>query len=111
MPLILYLRNLCLNHGHRLFLCFHLQILDLGFTNKSRKYFQLVFVCGLEYESKFTFCIWISNYCWKRALLSPVPSLGKTLLAFTLLHSVLQGQIYLLLQVSLDFLLLHPSPL
>ena len=32
-------------------------------------------------------------------------------LAFTLLHSVLQGQICLLLQVSLDFLLLHSSPL
>ena len=31
--------------------------------------------------------------------------LGKTLLAFALLHSVLQGQICLLLQVSLDFLL------
>ena len=28
-----------------------------------------------------------------------------------LFHSVLQGQIYLLLQVSLDFLLLHSSPL
>ena len=38
-------------------------------------------------------------------------SLGKTLLAFALLHSVLQGQIYLLLQVFLDFLLLHSSPL
>ena len=37
--------------------------------------------------------------------------LGKTLLAFTLLHSVLQGQICLLLQISLDFLLLHTSPL
>ena len=33
-------------------------------------------------------------------------SLGKTLLAFALLHSVLQGQICLLLQVFLDFLLL-----
>ena len=32
-------------------------------------------------------------------------SLGKTLLAFALLHFVLQGQICLLLQVSLDFLL------
>ena len=30
-------------------------------------------------------------------------SLGKTLLAFALLHFVLQGQICLLLQVSLDF--------
>ena len=44
-------------------------------------------------------------------LLWPVRSLGKTLLAFALLHYVLQGQICLLLQVSLDFLLLHSSPL
>jgi len=40
----------------------------------------------------------------------PVHSLGKTLLAFALIHFVLQGQICLLLQVSLDFLLLHSSP-
>ena len=44
-------------------------------------------------------------------LLWPVCSLGKMLLAFALLHSVLQGQICLLLQVFLDFLLLHYSPL
>ena len=44
-------------------------------------------------------------------LLWPVGSLGRTLLAFVLLHSVLQGQICLLLQVFLDFLLLHSSPL
>ena len=37
--------------------------------------------------------------------------LGKTLLAFALLHSVLKVQTYLLLHVSLDFLLLHSSPL
>ena len=37
-------------------------------------------------------------------------SLGKTLLAFALLHFVLQGQICLLLLVSLDFLLFHPVP-
>ena len=43
-------------------------------------------------------------------LLWPVRSLGKTVLAFALLHSILQGQICLLLQVSLDFLLLHSSP-
>ena len=36
-------------------------------------------------------------------------SLGKTLLAFALLHSVFQGQICLLLQVFLDFLLLHSA--
>ena len=41
----------------------------------------------------------------------PVHSLGKTLLAFALVHSVLQGLTCLLLQVSLDFLLLHSSPL
>ena len=41
----------------------------------------------------------------------PVHSLGKTLLAFALFHFVLQGQICLLFQVSLDFLLLHYSPL
>ena len=44
-------------------------------------------------------------------LLWPVCSLGKTLLAFALLCFILQGQICLLLQVSLDFLLLHSSPL
>ena len=37
--------------------------------------------------------------------------LAKLLLVFALLHFVLQGQICLLLQVSLDFLLLHSSPL
>ena len=42
-------------------------------------------------------------------LLWPVHSLGKTLLAFALLHSVLQGEICLLLQVFLNFLLLHSS--
>ena len=41
----------------------------------------------------------------------PVHSLIKTILAFALLHSVPQGQIWLLLQVFLDFLLLHSSPL
>ena len=34
-------------------------------------------------------------------------SLGKTLLAFDLLCSVLKGQICLLLQEFIDFLLLH----
>ena len=47
----------------------------------------------------------------KGYLLWPVHSLGKTLLAFALFHLVLQGQTFLLLQVFLDFLLLHPSPL
>ena len=42
-------------------------------------------------------------------LLWPVCSLGKTLLAFAVLHSILQGPICLLVQVFLDFLLLHLS--
>ena len=44
-------------------------------------------------------------------LLWPVRFPDITLLAFALLHSILQGQICLLLQVFLDFLLLHSSPL
>ena len=43
----------------------------------------------------------------RECLLWPVRSLGKTLLAFALLHSVLQGQICLFL----DFLLFHSSHL
>ena len=44
-------------------------------------------------------------------LLWPVCSLGKILLALALLHSILKGQNCLLLQVFLDFLRLHSSPL
>ena len=40
----------------------------------------------------------------------PVHSLGKTLLAFALLHSVFQSQIFLLLQVFLDFCFCIPVP-
>ena len=41
----------------------------------------------------------------------PVHSLGKTLFALAFLRFLLQGQICLLLQVFLDFLLLHLTPL
>ena len=44
-------------------------------------------------------------------LLWPVHFLGRTLLVFALLHSAFQGQICLLLQMFLDFLLLHSSSL
>ena len=44
-------------------------------------------------------------------LLWPVRFLGKTLLVFALLYFVLQDQLCLLLQISLDILLLHSSPL
>ena len=56
-------------------------------------------------------CRVVSWAVGKQCLLWPVCSLGKTLLAFALLHFVLEGQTCMLLQVSLDFLLLHSSPL
>ena len=56
-------------------------------------------------------CVVFSCVVGRGCLLWPVHSLGKTLLAFALLHSILQDQIFLLLQVFLDFLLLRSSPL
>ena len=56
-------------------------------------------------------CRILSCIVGRGCLLWPVCSLGKTLLAFAMLHFVLQGQICLLLQVSLDFLLWHFNPL
>ena len=47
----------------------------------------------------------ISCVVARGSLLWPVGSLGKTLLAFALLHFVLQGQTCLLLEITLDFLL------
>ena len=53
----------------------------------------------------------LSHFVGSRYLLWPMYSLDKTLLAFVLLHFVLQGQTCLLLQVvSLDFLLWHSIP-
>ena len=46
----------------------------------------------------------------KEYMLWPMHSLSKTLLAFALLHFVLQGQTCLLFWVSLDLLLLHSNP-
>ena len=60
-------------------------------------------------------CRVFSYFVGRGCLLWPVGSLGKTLLAFALLHSVLWGQICLLFQVFLGircfFLLLHSSHL
>ena len=56
-------------------------------------------------------CTIFSCLVGRGCLLWPVHSLGQTLLVFALLLTVLQGQTCLLLQVSLDFLLLHSSPL
>ena len=56
-------------------------------------------------------CRVFSCVVWRGCLLWPVCSPGKTLLAFALLHSIFQSQVYLFLQVFLDFLLLHSRPL
>ena len=56
-------------------------------------------------------CSVVSFVVGRGCLLWPEHSLGKTLLAFVLLHFLLQCQTCLLFQVSLDFLLLHSSPL
>ena len=66
-----------------------------------------IFSCKVYNQSDFSIDhLVMSMCCWNR-----VCSLGKTLLAFALLHFVLQGQTCLLIQVSLDFLLLHSSSL
>ena len=54
-------------------------------------------------------CRVFSCVVWRGCLLWPVCSLGKTLLAFALLHSILQGQICLLLQAFLDFYFCIPT--
>ena len=56
-------------------------------------------------------CRVVSCVVGRACLLWCVLSLGKTLLAFALLHFLFQGQTCLLLLVSLDFLLSHSSPL
>ena len=56
-------------------------------------------------------CKVISCVAGREHFLWPVNSLGQTLSTFALLHFVSQGQTCLLLQVPLDFLLLHSNPL
>ena len=56
-------------------------------------------------------CRVVSCVVGKGCLLWTACSLDKTLLAFALLPFVLQGQTCLLIQVFLDFLLLHSNPL
>ena len=56
-------------------------------------------------------CVVFSCVVGIRCLLWTVRSLGRTLLAFAPLHSVLQGHICLLLQVFLDFCIPVPNSL
>ena len=78
----------------------------------------LIFGCKEYSQSDFSVDQLVMSMCrvfscvvGRGCLLWPVCSLGETLLALALLNSVLQGQICLLLQVFLDFILLHSSPL
>ena len=85
-------------------------------TVSSRSYFCWLFRASPSLAAakdiiNLIMCRVFSCVVGRGCLLWPVCSLDKTLLAFALLHFVLQGQICLLLQVSLDFLLLHSSPL
>ena len=75
-----------------------------------------VFGCNEYNQSDFvvdhllmSMCRGCSCVVGRGYLLWPVHSLHRTPLAFSLLHSVLQSQICLLLQVFLDLLLLHSS--
>ena len=56
-------------------------------------------------------CVVFSCVVERGCFLWPACSLGKTLLTFALFRFVFQGQSCLLLQVSLDYPLLHSSPL
>ena len=56
-------------------------------------------------------CVELSSVVKKACFLWPVCSRDKTLVAFFLFHFVFQGQTCLLLQLSLDFVLLHSNPL
>ena len=64
---------------------------------------------GIDHLVRST-CRVVSCVVGKGYFLWPVCSLDKTLLAFALLHFVLQGQTCQLLQVFLDLLLLHSNP-
>ena len=65
---------------------------------------------GIDHQV-ISMCRVISCVLGQGCLLWPVCSLDRTLLAFVLLHFVLQDQTCLLLQISLDFLLFHSNPL
>ena len=52
-----------------------------------------------------------SAFSWQKSAKQREHKIVHSLLAFALLHSILQGQISLLLQVFPNFLLLHSSPL
>ena len=80
----------------------------LVFANCCKEYNQSDF--GVDHLV-MSMCRVFSCVVGRGCLLWPVHFLGKILLVFALFHSAFQGQICLSLQVFLDFLLLHFSPL
>ena len=85
--------------------CFHWLYSFSFFSCKEYNQSNLVF-----YHLVMSMCRVVSCVVGRECFLWSMCSIGKTLSAFTLLQSVLQGQTCLLLQVSLDFLLLHFFP-
>ena len=75
-------------------------------SSATKKCTQFDFVIG---RLVMSMCYIISHVVEKRCWLWPVHSISRIQLAFDLLHFVLQRQTCLLLQVSLDFLLLHSN--
>ena len=85
------------------FFCW-LYIASLSLTAKN------IIIWFQYWPSLMTMCRLFSCVVGRGCLLWLLCSLGKTLLAFDLLHFVLQGQICLLLYISLYFLLFIPVP-
>ena len=96
----------------------HSQLPVLFFFFLLSLYIFSIFDCKEDDQSDFgvdhqvmSMCRVVSCVVGRACLLLPVCSLTKTLLTFAPLHFVLLGQTCLLLQVSLDLLPLHYSPL
>ena len=87
--------------------CFLLTVQSFSMFS-CKEYNQFVFIID---HLVMSMCKVVSCVVGRWCLLWSVCSLGKTLLTFALLNFVLQGQTCLLLQVSLDLLLLHFNPL
>ena len=81
-----------------------IELLHFGCREYNQSYFSVDHLV-------MSMCRVFSCVVGRGCLLWSVCSVGKTLLAFALLNFVFQGQTCLLLQVSLDFLLLRSSPL
>lgn len=68
--LLLYLSNLCqIQRFSPMFFSWIFIVLEFIFV--SLVHFHLIFVCGLRYGSKYTFCVWISS-CSSTIFVKPI---------------------------------------